>query len=126
MANNRRNQSGAVRFVPAMKALLLCTLVGGSAVGYVLQKKKILELGQQLGARQEKLERLRRENQFLAKRQAVMLGHPHIMERVKEMKLNLVTPQRQQIVWISEPAPSAVPVVTSNVPSQFVQLNRQP
>jgi hypothetical protein len=94
MANNRRNQSGAVRFVPAMKALLLCTLVGGTAVGYVLQKKKILELGQQLGARQEKLERLKRENQFLAKRQAVMLGHPHIMERVKEMKLNLVTPQR--------------------------------
>lgn len=124
MANNRRNQSGAVRFVPALKAVLLCTLIGGSCVGYVLQKNKIYELGQQIGARQSKLDRLRKENQILADRYASMQLPQRLAERVRELKLGLVPPQRQQIVWISE-LPSIVPA-TNALPSQFVQLNRKP
>ncbi len=123
MANNRRNQSGAVRLVPALKAVLLCSLLGGSAVGYVLQQKKIHELAQQLGARQERLAQLRRENQSHAKHMAILMRHEHLMERVKEMKLNLVVPQRHQIVWIAEPLPAIAPVATNAVPAQFVQLN---
>ncbi len=124
MANNRRNQSGAVRFVPALKALLLCTLIGGSCVGYVLQKNKIYELGQQIGQRQQQLERLRKENQVLADRYAAMLLPQRLAERVKELNLGLVPPQRHQIVWISDLPPSAAP--DSLPPSQFVHANRKP
>jgi len=125
MANNRRNQSGAVRFVPALKAVLLCSLIGGSCVGYVLQKNKIFELGQQIGARQQKLEKLKKENQLLADRLASMQLPQRLAERVKELKLGLVPPQRHQIIWISEPLPPPAPV--SNVPpAHYVQSNRNP
>lgn len=122
MANNRRSQSGAVRFVPALKALLLCTLVGGSCVGYVLQKNKIYELGQQIGQRQHRLEKLKKENQMLTDRYAAMLLPQRLAERVKELNLGLVPPQRHQIVWISDLPPSSSPV--SLPPSQFVQASR--
>ena len=124
MANNRRNQSGAVRFVPALKAVLLCTLIGGSCVGYVLQKNKIYELGQQIGARQVKLDKLKKENQILADRYAAMQLPQRLAERVRDLKLGLVPPQRQQIVWISET--SSIAPATNSLPAQFVQLNRRP
>lgn len=124
MASNRRNQSGAVRFVPALKAVMLCTLIGGSCVGYVLQKNKIFELGQQIGARQQKLEKLRKENQILADRYAAMQLPQRLAERMKELKLGLVPPQRHQIVWISEPPPASP--MTNGLPAQLVQLNRKP
>ena len=58
MGRNRKNQSGAVRFVPALKAILLCMLIGGSALGYVLQKNKLYELGRQINRREILLEPL--------------------------------------------------------------------
>jgi hypothetical protein len=45
MAKNRKNQSAAIRFGPALKALGLCLLIGGAAVGYVWQKNQIDQLG---------------------------------------------------------------------------------
>ena len=103
MANNRRNQSGAVRFVPALKAVLLCTLIGGSCVGYVLQKNKIYELGQQIGARQSKLDRLRKENQILADRYASMQLPQRLAERVRKSKVinktEINTPIRMVVTW---------------------------
>jgi cell division protein FtsB len=124
MASNRRNQSGAVRFVPAMKALLLCTLIGGSCVGYVLQKNNIYELGQQKGARQQKLEKLKKENEMLADRLAAMQMPQRLAERVRELGLGLVPPLRSQVIWIAEPVP-ATPVTNAS-PAQFVQLNPHP
>ena len=109
MARNRRNQSGAVRFVPALKAVLLCSLIGGFCVGYVLQKNKIFELGQQIGQRQQKLERLKKENQILADRLATMQLPQRLAERVRELRLGLVPPQPSQIIWISEPPASQSP-----------------
>jgi hypothetical protein len=66
MARNRRNQSGAVWLIPALKAGVLCTLLGGSAVGYVLQKNLLHELGQGITRREAVLERLRWENKLRA------------------------------------------------------------
>lgn len=118
MAANRRHQSGAVRFVPALKAVLLCTLIGGSCVGYVIQKNNIYELGQQIGVRQLKLEKLKKENQILSDRLASMQLPQRLAERVKELKLGLVPPQRSQIIWISDPAPAPAP--TNQVPLHYV------
>ena len=124
MASNRRHQSGAVRFVPALKAVLLCSLIGGSCVGYVLQKNKIFELGQQIGARQQKLEKLKKEIRVLADRLAAMRLPQRLAERVKELRLGLVPPQPAQIVWIVDP--SGMSPATNASPPQYVQATPRP
>ena len=119
MSNHRRSQSGAVRFVPALKAVLLCTLIGGFAAGYVMQKNTIFELGQQIGARQTRLEKLRKDNQDLASNLATLQRPMYLAQRVEKLKLGLVQPQPHQILWVNEPAmPSAR---TNAGPVQIVQ-----
>jgi hypothetical protein len=109
MASNRRHQSGAVRFIPALKAVMLCTLIGGSCVGYVLQKNKIFDLGQQIGTRQMKLERLRKDNQDLANRLAALQRPTHLTQRVLDLKLDLARPSPHQMVWLTEYPPAGFP-----------------
>ena len=121
MAANRRNQSGAVRFVPAVKAVLLCSMIGGFCVGYVLQKNKIFELGQQIGQRQQKLERLKKENQNLADRLSTLQLPQRLAERVRDLKLGLVPPQPSQVIWVAEP-PS--PPVRTNAGALFYAQGR--
>ena len=121
MASNRRNQSGAVRVEPAVKAGLLCSLIGGSCVGYVLQKNRIYELGQQIGARQQKLEKIEKENQMLADRLASMQLPQRLAERVRELKLGLVPPQPNQVVWITEPVRPGTTTNSTAAPMQYVQ-----
>jgi hypothetical protein len=82
-----------------------------------------LALPTQIGARQQKLEKLRKENQILADRYAAMQLPQRLAERVKELKLGLVPPLRHQIVWISEPPPASP--MTNGLPAQLVQLNRK-
>jgi uncharacterized coiled-coil protein SlyX len=122
MANNRRNQSGAVRFVPALKAVLLCALIGGFCVGYVLQKNKIFELGQQIGQRQQKLERMKKENQILSDRLSGMQLPQRLAERVRELRLGLVPPAPSQVIWITEPAP--LPLNTNAAALYYAQGRR--
>jgi uncharacterized coiled-coil protein SlyX len=122
MANNRRNQSGAVRFVPALKAVLLCTLIGGFCVGYVLQKNKIFELGQQIGQRQQKLERMKKENQILSDRLSGMQLPQRLAERVRDLRLGLVPPTPSQVIWITEPSP--LPINTNAVALYYAQGRR--
>ena len=119
MAKNRKNQSGAVRFVPALKAVLLCSIIGFFCVGYVWQKNKIYELGQQIGVRQVKLERLKKDNQDLASTLATLQRPMYLSRRANDLKLGLAPPTQQQIVWIAEPAPQ--PLTTNLPPFQFVQ-----
>jgi hypothetical protein len=121
MASNRRSQSGAVRFVPALKAVVLCTLIGGSCVGYVLQKNRIFELGQQIGARQQKLDKLKKENQDLVNRLAALQSPTHLMKRVADLKLDLTRPAPHQMVWIQE-TPMSAPA--TNLAIEYVQVRR--
>ncbi len=119
MSNHRRNQSGAVRFVPALKAVLFCTLIGGFAVGYVMQKNKIFELGQQIGAKQARLEKLRKDNQDLASNLATLQRPMYLAQRADKLKLGLMQPQPHQILWVNEPASPAAR--TNAGPVQLVQ-----
>jgi hypothetical protein len=66
MARNRKNQSAAIRFGPALKALFLCLLIAGSAVGYVWQKSQIYQLGQQIRQREMRLARLQNDDRQLS------------------------------------------------------------
>lgn len=109
--------------MPALKAVLLCTLIGGSCVGYVLQKNKIFDLGQQIGARQARLDKLRKENQDLANRLAALQRPTYLMQRLPELKLDLVRPTPYQMVWITEYPPGTAPA-TNAASIQYVRSGR--
>ena len=83
MGRNRRNQSGAVWLIPALKAGVLCSMLGGSAVGSVLQKDLLHDLGQGITRREAVLERLKWENKMRAQHLANLQLPIHIEQRVR-------------------------------------------
>ena len=65
MAKNRKNQAAEIRFGPVLKVVLLCSLIGGSAIGYVWQKSQIDRLGQQIVEREKRLDQVKKDNKRL-------------------------------------------------------------
>lgn len=106
MARNRKHQSAAIRFGPALKALLLCMLIGGSGVGYVWQKTQIYELGRQIKKREMRLAELQEQNKRLRGQFATLRSPPNLEQRARELNLGLVRPQASQIWCLAEPAPA--------------------
>jgi hypothetical protein len=104
MARNRKYQSAAIRFGPALKAFLLCLLVGGSGVGYVWQKDQISQLGQQIKKRELRLAELENQSEKLRKQLAWMRSPSYLERRIQELGLGLVPPQQTQVWRLSEPA----------------------
>jgi cell division protein FtsB len=105
MAKNRKHQSAAIRFGPALKAFSLCLLICGSALGYVWQKSQIDQLGQQIRKREIRLKELQGQNEKLRRQMAYMKSPPYLEERVQTLHLGLVPPQRSQIWYMKEPVP---------------------
>jgi hypothetical protein len=103
MARNRKNQSAAIRFGPAIKALLLCLLIGGFGIGYVWQKEQINRLGRQQKERENQLNKLTLENKERTKQLADMRNPEFLIAKIKEMKLELAPPQPSQIWRLPEP-----------------------
>lgn len=105
MAKNRKHQSAAIRFGPALKAFLLCLLIGGSGVGYVWQKNQIYDLGQQIRKREIRLKDLQDQNEKLRRQMAFMRSPQFLETRIKELNLGLVPPQPSQVWYMQEPTP---------------------
>lgn len=103
MARNRKSQSAAVRFGPALKAVLLCLLIGGSGVGYVWQKEQLAKLGRQRKVRELKLSALEDQNEQLRKQLSNMRLPQYLEMRIKEARLGLGPPQVGQVVRLPEP-----------------------
>jgi hypothetical protein len=108
MAKNRKHQSAAIRFGPALKAFLLCLLIGGSGVGYVWQKNQIYELGQQIRRREIHLKDLQDQNEKLRRQMAFMRSPPFLEARIKELNLGLVPSQPSQVWYLPEPKPESI------------------
>src|SRR5258705_4102587 len=89
MGKNRKNDM-SVQLGPAVKAAAICLLLGGSAVGYVLQKNKLHELGQQITRREAILAKLKWDNKLRATQLANLQLPRRIEERVNEQKLGLL------------------------------------
>ena len=104
MARNRKYQSAAIRFGPALKAFLLCLLIGGSGVGYVWQKDQILQLGQQIRKRELHLTALADQSDKLRKQLGTMRSPGYLQRRIQELGLGLVPPQQSQVWRMNEPA----------------------
>jgi uncharacterized protein HemX len=111
MAKNRKNQSAAVRFGPALKAFVLCVIIGGAGVGYVWQKSQITELGRQITQREQRLKELGIQNQKLRDHLAEQCSPEQLNERVQKLNLGLGMPQPSQVSALPEPvlnAPASV------------------
>ena len=102
MARNRKYRSAAVRFGPALKAFLLCLVIGGSGVGYVWQKNQIYELGKQIKQRELRLAGLAYQNGKLENELARMRLPRSLELRIKD--LGLILPQPAQVWRLSEPS----------------------
>ena len=111
MAKNRKNQSAAIRFGPALKALFLCLLIAGSAVGYVWQKSQIYQLGQQIRQREVRLARLQNDDRKLSDQLSILRSPTMLDRRVRELNLGLLPAQPMQVLRLAEPA-SAPPEKT--------------
>jgi len=123
MAKNRKNQSVAIRFGPAIKALLLCLLMGGFGIGYVWQKEQINRLGQQQKERENHLKKLTSENKERTKQLADMRNPEFLMVKIKEMKLELAPPQPSQILRLPEPLADRAPDIE---PQYAARERREP
>ena len=106
MAKNRRNLSAAIRFSPALKALFLCLLIAGLALGYVWQKSQIYQLGRQITTAESRLIQMRDDNQRSSDQLAVLRSPVMLDQRVRELSLGLVPSQPMQIYRLTEPSPS--------------------
>jgi cell division protein FtsB len=102
MAKNRKNQAAAIRFGPALKALFLCLLIAGSAVGYVWQKSQIYQLGKQIHQSELRLTQLSRDNKKLED-QLADLRSPVMLDQ-RAHNLGLMPAQPMQVIRLAEPS----------------------
>ncbi len=126
MARNRKYQSAGVRFGPALKALLLCGIIGGAGVGYVWQKSQIDELGNQIRAREHRLKELRHQNGILRRQYAALGTKESLDQRVHELKLGLALAQQSQVWTLPEPREPATPQVGAPFQQVVSQQLRAP
>jgi len=105
MARNRKYQTTATRFAPALRAFLLCALIGGSGVGYVWQKSRIDGLSKQIKEREQKLIALKLSNEKLRKHLATEQSPPSLLAKIDSMKLGLVSMTPNQVWRMTEPVP---------------------
>jgi len=120
MARNRKYQPAGIRFGPALKALLMCLLIGGSGVGYVWQKGQIDELSAQKKKRETRLRALEDRNEKLNQQLGKMRSPRYLEARIKDLNLGLVPPQQAQVWRLVEPGPESQ-ARTNDV--QFVARN---
>jgi cell division protein FtsL len=104
MAKNRKNQAAAIRFGPALKTLLMCLLIAGSALGFVWQKSQVYQLGRQIHEKESRLVQLARNNERLDS-QLQDLCSPVKLD-LQARNLGLVPGRPEQVVRLAE-MPSA-------------------
>jgi hypothetical protein len=101
-----------------MKAVLICVLLGGSAIGYVFQKNQIFELGRQIQKREQYLAQMRESNAKLQQALLTLQSTYYLEQRVKQLKLDLAPPAQSQILTIVEvpavAAPKSQPLFVEN------------
>ncbi len=126
MARNRKHQSAAVRFGPALKAFMLCAFIGGSGVGYVWQKSQIDELGRQIKQREVRLAELQYQNKKLADHLAILRSPKDLRRRLPDLKLGLVPVHPAQVWRLPEPQAVADDAAETRFAGQDTRVSMTP
>jgi len=120
VAKNRKNESVALRFGPALKTLGLIAVIGGASVGYVWQKGQIELLGRQIKEREMRLVELRDQNKKLRDNLAMMRSPGNLERRLEKLRLGMVMPQAKDVWRVTEsvarPLAEVRPAVTAETP----------
>jgi cell division protein FtsB len=119
MARNRKHQTAALRFAPALRAFLLCVLIGGSGIGYVWQKNQIADLSKQIKARELRFAELQDTNEKLRKQLATLQSPSQIERRVRELNLGLGPASPRQKLRLWEPGSEVAAPVAPRTVSQY-------
>ena len=119
MARNRKHQSAAIRFGPALKAFTLCLVIGGLAVGYVWQKDQIRQLGEQISNGEQSLEALHRQNEKLRRDLDALRSPPNLERLAQQHNLGLVRPAPGQVIRLQEPGSLPSTTFEFPKPSQY-------
>ena len=101
-----------------LKLFLICSLIGGSAIGYVWQKNQIDRLALQIRDREKALAKLKHDNDNLGRQVEELHSSVKLIQRVKEMQLGLVPQQAVQVVRLEE---ISVANAGNNLSRQFTQ-----
>ena len=117
MAGNRKSQSAAIRFGPALKAAFLCLLIAGSAIGYVWQKNEIYRLSQRIRQSELRLKQMADRNEKLRVKLADLRSPMMLDQRARELNLGLAPAQPMQ-VW-RLPEPPAAPLESNPLARQL-------
>ena len=104
MARNRKYQSAAIRFGPALKAAFLCLLIAGSAIGYVWQKNEIYRLSQRIHQSEMCLKQVTDSNEKLRLKLADLRSPMMLDQRARELNLGLAPAQPAQVWRLPEPS----------------------
>jgi cell division protein FtsB len=116
MGRNRKNGS-ATWLVPGAKAALICLLLGGSAIGYVYQKNQLVELGRQIQRKEQELKGLQAGNARLQSSMLTLQSPVYLENRVRELRLPLMTPAQSQILTIVEMPAGSTMLAPRNRPA---------
>ena len=103
MARYRSKATSELKAAAVVKAFFLCSLIVLVCVGYVWQKQQINLLGDQIRTAENRLARLRDQNDKLRKNVAQLVSPAVLDARVQELRLGLVAPQQSQIWRLPEP-----------------------
>jgi hypothetical protein len=114
VGKNRKHNEARAQLGPVLKAGVICLLLGGSAVGYVLQKNKLHELGRQIAKRESVLNALKADNKVRSMQLANLQLPRRIEERVNEQRLGLFRTPAVQMIWLPEPT---IEVKTNETPA---------
>ena len=99
---NRKTGKTAVRFGPALKAVLICLVTCSLGLGYVWQKQQINTLGEQIKENEIQLEELQRENKRRGDTLAFLISPQELDARLRQLNLDLEVPRPEQIVVLVE------------------------
>ena len=103
MSRYRSKATSELKATAVVNAFFLCSLIVLVCVGYVWQKQQINLLGDQIRTAENRLARLRDQNDKLRKNVAQLVSPAVLDARVQELRLGLVAPQQSQIWRLPEP-----------------------
>ena len=124
-ARNRRRKENQLSIGSWFRAVALCILLGGLAMGYVWQKSQIHQLGALLQKKEVRLDLLKGENERWQQMRAEMRSTQKLYERVRKLGLGLIMPTPEQVLKLSDLPPDAKELERSKA-GEYRTVKRMP